>query len=102
MHNTQEDTIVEDMSKRILRIYVSLENKQEDYQFHMIEVEGKIDSQHIDIFIDYGAIHSYIDLYMTERFKLKRYKHEKSWLVQLATRTKRKINEHSFQTKFIQ
>jgi hypothetical protein len=30
---------------------------------------------------------------MVNRFKLKRCKHEKSWLVHLATRTKRRIND---------
>jgi hypothetical protein len=30
---------------------------------------------------------------MIDIFKLKIYKHEKSWLVQLAIRTKREINE---------
>jgi hypothetical protein len=59
----------------------------------MIEVEGKIDNQPIAILIDYGASHSYIDPNLVERFKLKRCKHEKSWLVQLATGTKRRINE---------
>jgi hypothetical protein len=59
----------------------------------MIEVEGKIDNQPITILIDYGDSHSYIDLNMVDRFKLKRCKHEKSWLVHLATETKRKNNE---------
>jgi hypothetical protein len=40
-----------------------------------------------------GESHSYIAPNLVERFHLKRSKHEKSWLVQLATRTKRKINE---------
>jgi hypothetical protein len=44
--------------------------------------------------IDSGAIHSYIYPKIFERFKLKNCKHEDSWLVYLATRTKRKINEH--------
>ena len=38
----------------------------------------------------------YIYIYrsnIVERFKLKKCKHEKSWLVQLATETKRRINE---------
>jgi hypothetical protein len=40
-----------------------------------------------------GEIHSYISPNLVEIFHLKRSKHDKSWLVQLATRTKRKINE---------
>jgi hypothetical protein len=56
-------------------------------------VEGKIDNQPIDILVDYGDSHSYIDPNMVENFKLRRCKHEKSWLVYIATRTKRRINE---------
>ena len=75
------------------RIYATLDNKQADYQSHMIEVESKIDNQPISILIDFGANHIYMDPKLAERFKLKKCKHEKSWLVQLATRTKRRINE---------
>jgi len=40
-----------------------------------------------------NTCHSYIYPKPVERFKLNRCKHEKSWLVRLATRTKRIINE---------
>jgi hypothetical protein len=40
-----------------------------------------------------GEIHSYIDPNIVDIFHLKRNKLEKSWLVQLATGTKRRINE---------
>jgi hypothetical protein len=59
----------------------------------VIEVESEIDNHHMAILIYYGSSHNYIDPNIVERFKLKKYKHEKSWLVQLATRTKRRINE---------
>jgi hypothetical protein len=85
MHNIQEVDTVDDMGRSMLRIYAALDNRQADYQSHMIEVEGKIDNQPIAILIDYGAIHSYIDPKIVERFKLKRCKHAKYWLVQLAT-----------------
>jgi hypothetical protein len=49
------------MVKNMPRIYASLDNKQAYYQSHMIEVEGNIDNQTIKFFIDYGAIHKYID-----------------------------------------
>ena len=63
----------------------TLENKQAEYQSPMIEVEGKIDNHPIEILIDYGAIHSYINGKIIEIFHLKRIKHKKYWLVQLAT-----------------
>jgi hypothetical protein len=59
----------------------------------VFEVEGKIDNQPIAFLIDSRAIHSYINSNIVERFHLQRSKHKKSWLVQLATWAKKKINE---------
>lgn len=39
VNNLYEFDIVEDMGKSMPRIYVSLDNRQVDYQPHMIEVE---------------------------------------------------------------
>jgi hypothetical protein len=59
-HNVQQSEIVEDMRKNVPRIYASLDNKNEEYQSHMIEVEGMINNRTISILIDSGASHSYI------------------------------------------
>jgi hypothetical protein len=59
----------------------------------MIEVEGMINNQNFAILIDSSASHSYIDPKVVERLHFPRRKHGKSWLVQLATGTKRKVNE---------
>jgi hypothetical protein len=59
----------------------------------MIEMKGMINNQTIEILIDSRASHSYIDPNMVERLHFPRKKHGKSWLVQLATRAKRKVNE---------
>jgi hypothetical protein len=61
----------------------------------MIEVEGKIDNHPIEILIDYGTSHSYINSNIVEifQFQIQRSKHKKYWLVQLATGDKRKNNE---------
>jgi hypothetical protein len=93
LHKVQQDEIVEDMSSRIPRIYAALDNKQVEYQLHMIEVEGMIKNQPFTILVDSGASHSYIDPRVVESLHLIRSKHEKSWLVQLATGTKRKVME---------
>jgi hypothetical protein len=79
--------------RNVPRIYVALDNKQAEFQSHMIEVEGKINNQHIVILIDSRASHNYLDPKMVERFQLPRSKLGKPWLVQLATEAKRKINE---------
>jgi hypothetical protein len=59
----------------------------------MIEVEGMINNQTFAILIDSGFSHSYIDPKMVESLQLPRIKHRKSWLVQLATGARRKVNE---------
>jgi hypothetical protein len=84
-HNVQQAVKVEDMGKNVPRIYVALDNKQVEFQSHMIEVEVNIIDQPIAILIDSGASHSYLDPKMVERFHLLRSKLGKSWSVQLAT-----------------
>jgi ribosomal protein L32E len=93
VHNVQKVEIVEDMGRYVPRIYATLDNKQAEYQSHMIEVEGMINNQTIAILIDSGASHSYIDPKMVESLQFPRRKHLKSWLVQLAIGAKRKFNE---------
>jgi hypothetical protein len=85
VHNVQQTDTVEDMGKNVPRIYATLDNKQVEFQSHMIEVEGKIKNQTIAILIDSGASHSYLDPKMVEKFQLPRRNLGKSWLVQLAT-----------------
>ena len=59
----------------------------------MIEVEGMIHNQSISTLIDSGASRSYIDPKLVERLRLEKHKHEHSWTVQLATRTRREVRE---------
>jgi hypothetical protein len=93
LHTIQQAEIVEDMGSRMPRIYVALDNKQVEFQSHMIEVEGMINNRPLIILIDSGASHSYIDPRVVGSLHLTRRKHEKSRLVQLATGTKRKVIE---------
>ena len=66
VHNVQQAETVEDMGSRIPRIYAGLDNKQVEFQSHMIEVEGMINNHAFTILIDSGASHSYIDLRVVE------------------------------------
>jgi hypothetical protein len=91
VHNLQQANTIEDMERNVPRIYPALDNKQAEFQSHIIEVESKINNQPIFILIDLGASHIYLDPNMVERFQLPKSK--KPWLVQLATGAKRKINE---------
>jgi hypothetical protein len=93
VHTVQQAETVEDMGSRMPRIYAALDNKQAEFQSHMIEVEGMINNRPLVILIDSGASHSYVDPRVVESLHLTKRKHEKSWLVQLATGTKRKVTE---------
>ena len=57
------------------------------------EVAGNIAKQHVSILIDRGSTHSYITPRVVDICAFKKLKHSKSWLIQLATRTKRKVSE---------
>jgi hypothetical protein len=52
VHNIQQVDTMEDMGRNVPRIYAALNNKQDEFQSHMIEVEGKINNQTIVILID--------------------------------------------------
>jgi hypothetical protein len=93
IHNVQQAETVEDMGSMMPRIYVALENKQAEFQSHMIEVEGMINNRPFIILIDSRASHSYVDPRVVEILHLSRRKHESSWLVQLDIGTKRKVTE---------
>jgi hypothetical protein len=81
------------MCKNVPRICTTLDNMQVEFQSHMIKVEGNINNQPIAILIDSRGMHSYLDPNMVEIFQFPRRNIGKDWLVQLATRPKRKIND---------
>ena len=81
------------MARTIPRIYAALEDFQEDHQSNVVEVEGKIAKQYVSILIDLRSTHSYITPKIVDICAFNKLKHRKSWLVQLATRTKRKVSE---------
>ena len=55
------------------------------------KVEGKLNQTPISILIDPGASLSYVSPSLVEKCKLSVEKFTKSWLIQLATRAKRKV-----------
>jgi hypothetical protein len=61
---------MEEMGGSMPSIYAFLDNKQAEYRYSMIEVEGKINNYPIVILIDSGAIHSYISANIVEIFHL--------------------------------
>ena len=83
---------VGDLARTMPRINTALENQQADYQTSMVEVEGKINQIPISILIDPRASLSYISPNLVEKCKLPVEKFASSWLVQLDTSAKRKVN----------
>ena len=81
------------IERTIYRIYAALEDHQAYHQLTVVEVEGKIAKQYISIFIDPRSTHNYISPKFVEICVFKKTKNNKWWLVQLATRTKRKVSE---------
>ena len=59
----------------------------------MVEVAGKIVEQSISILVDPSSTHIYIAPRVVEVCALRKVNHRNSWLVQLATGTKRKVSE---------
>jgi predicted aspartyl protease len=87
----QEASIVGDVGRILHRINASIDGQQADHQSSVVEIKGKINDTRISVLIDPRATLSYITLDVLESNKLKKLKHGKSWLVQLATGTKRKV-----------
>ena len=92
-YNVQEAETVGQVARAVPRIYAALEDRQADHQSAVVEVAGKIAEQSISILIDPGSTHSYITPRVVDMCAFKKVKHRKSWLVQLATGTKRKVSE---------
>ena len=93
VNNPQEASIVNDVVSNIPQIYVSLEDHEEDHQSTMHKFEGKIIDIVVSILIDSISSLRYIEPQVIENCKLHKDKQLKPWLVQLATRTKRKLSD---------
>ena len=72
-------------------MYAALDGRQEDHQATMVKIKGKILNTFVSILIDPGACQSYVAPNIVDLCKLGKVKHDKSWLVQLATGTKQKV-----------
>jgi hypothetical protein len=91
VHNLQEASTMGDLGKSLHRINAAIDGRQADHQSSVVEIEGKIHDTQISVLIDPGATLSYITPDVVGLNKLKKQKHAKSCLVQLATGTKRKV-----------
>jgi hypothetical protein len=78
-----------------------LDNRQANNQASVVEMEGMIANHLVSILIDPGSNLSYVAPQTVDKCKLQQVKHLKSWLVQLATGTKRKLIEFIPACQFI-
>ena len=76
-HNIQEAKTVAQVARTVPRIYAALEDRQEDHQSNVVEVEGKIAKQSVSILIDPGSTHNYITPKIVEICAFKKLKHSK-------------------------
>jgi hypothetical protein len=91
VYHMKEATTVNNLAMNVPRIYAAIENRQAYHQASMVEMEGIISKQPIHILVDHGYNLSYVSPQVVEACSLQRKNHAKSWLVQLATRTKQKV-----------
>jgi hypothetical protein len=75
------------------QIYASVDNKQDDRQYSVVEMEGMIVNHLVSILIDPGSKLSYVAPQTIDKCKLQTVRHVKLWLVQRASGTKRKVTE---------
>ena len=92
-YNIQELEIMGHVARDDPRIYAAPEDLHVDHQSTVVEVGGKIAEKYIYILIELGSTHSYITPRVVDICDFKKLKHRKSWLVQLATGTKRNVSE---------
>jgi hypothetical protein len=93
IHNLQVTSMVGDVGRSLHHINAAIDDQQADHQSLVVEIKGKINDTRIFFLIDPRATLSYITPDIVESNKLKKLKHIKSWLVQLAIGTKRKVVE---------
>jgi len=84
--------IVGDVGHRIPRIYATMDNKQVDHHASIIEMDGMLCDQVVSILIDPRSNYSYINPVLVDNCGLRKEVHAKSWLVQLATSTKKRVH----------
>ena len=92
LSNMQEASTVSEVVRSMTRINVALDDHQEKYLLTVIECEGMIPKQSIFVLFYLGANLSYVSPKVVEICQLQSSKYKQSWLVQLATGTKRKMS----------
>ena len=88
LHHLEEVDAMGDVGRATPHIYTTLEDQQESYQEEIVRMKGKISMHPLSIMIDPESTHSYVTLKFVEGYGINKKRHDKPWLVQLATGTK--------------
>ena len=89
VYSSQEAQIVRDVGQIITHIYATFDNKQADNQASSIRMEGKLCDRVSSILIDPGSNYIYININLVDKCAMRKEGHVESWVVQLATSTKK-------------
>ena len=92
IYSAKEASKFGDVGHSIPRIYAAMGNRKADHEASIIEMDGKLCDQFISIFIDPGYNYSYVSPDLVDKCGLRKEVHAKSWLVQLATCTKKRFH----------
>ena len=93
VHSTQEDETMGQEAGAIPKICAVLEYHEAGHNLIVVEFEGEIAYQTVYVLIYPRSTNIYITHGLVEMCTLKKSKHRRSWLVQLATGTKKKVSE---------
>ena len=93
MGKLEKASTIGKVGKSFHRINVALEDRHAYHQSAIVDIEGTIYNQRPSILIDLGDTLSCITPKIMESYQLANVRHAKPWSVQLATGTKRKVNE---------
>jgi hypothetical protein len=69
VYNIQQDTIVNNVASSMPQIYATLDNRQEDHQALVVEMEGMISNHLVSILIDPGSNLSYVAPQIVDKYK---------------------------------
>jgi len=72
---------IRDIGQSVSRIYVALDNRQEDHQASIIEIDGKLCDQVVSILTDPGSNYSYVSPDLVDKCGFNKEVHADSWLV---------------------
>jgi hypothetical protein len=70
-----------DVGRNVHKSNAVVDGRQDDHQSTLVEVEGKVNNNHISSLIDLEASLSYVTPSLVDSNKIKKVKHTKSWLV---------------------